>query len=434
MKPLLLVALLLALPDLAAAQCYTAYRDLGKKLVQEKKYDEAIAKFQKAKGCRSDKPADGDKLMNDLIAEARKLKAPPKPPNPKPANPKPQSVKPTGPTPAEKEAAAASRADDDAWDIAQGTLTGCRRYLDKYEKKNGRHVPAARQCVRDYSDDDSDGMLNKDDRCPSEKGTAAYDGCPPPAKPRVETVPTDPSKCANCPEMVPVQGGTYTMGCQGSSRDGECYDWEKPPHEVTVQDFYIGKYEVTQAEWRRVMGSNPPELYNTGCDQCPVERVSWNDVQEFIKKLNAQTGKNYRLPTEAEWEYAARGGAKSKGYLYSGSNTVADVAWYDGNAKSGNTNGSQKTTRPVGTRVANELGIHDMSGNVWEWVEDDWHGNFSGAPTDGRAWVDSSRASNRVGRGGSWVFTALHCRAAYRYCYTPANRSDFIGFRLALQL
>jgi formylglycine-generating enzyme len=150
--------------------------------------------------------------------------------------------------------------------------------------------------------------------------------------------------------MVRVAGGTFTMGCESASRDGECYDSEKPPRTVRVSDFSIGKYEVTQAQWRAVMGSDPPELYNKGCDDCPVERVSWNDIQEFLRKLNELTGKRYRLPTEAEWEYAARGGSQSRGYLYSGSNNIGEVAWYDGNAKQGNTHGAQKTTRPVGQK------------------------------------------------------------------------------------
>jgi formylglycine-generating enzyme required for sulfatase activity len=192
---------------------------------------------------------------------------------------------------------------------------------------------------------------------------------------------------------------------------------------VTVRDFYIGKYEVTQAEWRQVMGSNPSSFKD--CDNCPVETVMWNDVQEYIKKLNARTGKTYRLPTEAEWEYAARGGSRSQGYWYSGSNTLADVGWYDDN--------SGGKTKPVGTRKANELGIYDMSGNVWEWVEDDWHGSYTGAPTDGRAWVDSGRGSRRVPRGGGWGSTARHCRAACRNDSAPAYRLNFIGFRLALQ-
>ncbi|MBL7795631.1 MAG: formylglycine-generating enzyme family protein [Saprospiraceae bacterium] len=257
------------------------------------------------------------------------------------------------------------------------------------------------------------------------------------AKPTTGTPPLSQGRdgggaCDDCPEMVFVAGGRYTMGCKNSRRDGECYDWEKPPHEVTVQDFYIGKYEVTQAEWRRVMGNDPS--WNSGCDQCPVERVSWDDAQEFIRKLNARMGKKYRLPTEAEWEYAARGGNKSRDYLYSGSNSVADVAWYDGNTRIGNTNGSRKTTRTVGTRMANELGLHDMSGNVWEWVEDDLHNSFAGAPTDGSAWVDVPRGAFRVSRGGGWAYPERICRTAGRDAYAPANRGPHFGFRLVLQL
>jgi formylglycine-generating enzyme required for sulfatase activity len=156
-----------------------------------------------------------------------------------------------------------------------------------------------------------------------------------------------------------------------------------------------------------------------------VETVSWNDVQEFVKKLSDSTGKKYRLPTEAEWEYAARGGSRSQGYWYSGSSTLADVAWYSYN--------SGLKTKPVGTRKPNELGIYDMSGNVWEWVEDDWHGNYMSALTDGRAWVNSVRGSERVCRGGSWGAAPLYCRAAYRFDGMPVERLASTGFRLALQ-
>ncbi len=234
-------------------------------------------------------------------------------------------------------------------------------------------------------------------------------------------------------DMVPVTGGTFTMGWQSTSRDGSGYDDEKPAHQVSVRNFSIGRYEVTQAQWRAVMGADPPELYNKGCDQCPVEGVSWNDIQDFLKKLNSLTGKRYRLPTEAEWEYAARGGNQSRGYLYSGSNNIKEVAWYYSNYKTGNTYGEQTSTRPVGGKKANELGLYDMSGNVWEWCEDDWHGNYQGAPIDGRAWVDSPRGSNRVRRGGSWNNHAGYCRAANRIGYTPTYRHDNLGFRLALQ-
>jgi formylglycine-generating enzyme required for sulfatase activity len=225
-------------------------------------------------------------------------------------------------------------------------------------------------------------------------------------------------------DMVLVKGGVFTMGCKkawiGRDRDGECWDDEKPAHEVTLKDFYIGKYPVTQAQWHAVMGNNPSQ--NKGCDDCPVESVSWNDIQGFLKKLNALTGQQFRLPTEAEWEYAARGGQQSKGYLYSGSNNLDEVGWFSKN--------SGGKTHPVGQKQPNELGLHDMSGNVWEWCEDDWH-NYHGAPADGRAWVDSPRGTYRVYRGGSWFYGPQRCRAAFRLNSAPASRNLSLGFRLA---
>jgi formylglycine-generating enzyme required for sulfatase activity len=217
--------------------------------------------------------------------------------------------------------------------------------------------------------------------------------------------------------MVFVQGGTFTMGCTGE-QGGGCDDDEKPAHSVTVSDFYIGKYEVTQKQWVEVMGSNPSEFKG---DDLPVEKVSWDDVQEFIRKLNQQTGKKYRLPTEAEWEYAARGGNKSGGYKYSGGNNIGDVAWYDGN--------SSNKTNKVGKKSPNELGIYDMSGNVREWVSD-WFGNYpSGAQTNP---AGPSSGSYRVRRGGSWSYDAGDCRVSYRDGYDPDSRSGNIGFRLVL--
>ena len=219
-------------------------------------------------------------------------------------------------------------------------------------------------------------------------------------------------------KMIAVEGGTFLMGSPES--DTEANDNEKPQHEVTLSNYYIGETEVTQELWEAVMGSNPS--YFVGAN-LPVEKVSWNDCQEFIGKLNAQTGKTFRLPTEAEWEYAARGGKKSKGYTYSGSNTIDDVAWYVDN--------SGATTHEVGKKRANELGIYDMSGNVWEWCQD-WYGKtyYENSPSTDPLGPDSG--SNRVGRGGSWWSFAGYCRVANRSWGSPGNRDGLLGFRLAL--
>jgi len=218
------------------------------------------------------------------------------------------------------------------------------------------------------------------------------------------------------PEMVYVQGGAFMIGCT-SEQGGDCLADEKPAHQVTVSSFYIGKYEVTQAQWKTVMGSNPS--YFKG-DNLPVESVSWNDVQEFIRKLNAQTGKQYRLPTEAEWEFACRGGLQSAHYKYSGSNNLNDIAWYSDN--SGN------TTHPVGTKSPNELGIYDMSGNVWEWCND-WYGNYSSAVQTNPQGPASG--SDRVFRGGGWNDGARFVRVSIRGSYTPVSRDSSLGFRLS---
>jgi len=222
--------------------------------------------------------------------------------------------------------------------------------------------------------------------------------------------------------MVFVSGGTFTMGCL-DGRDKDCKDDEKPSHAVTLDDFYISRTEVTQAQWRAIMGNDPPDLEFKGCDNCPVESVSWDDVQEFIKNLNALTGKQYRLPTETEWEYAARGGVKSKDYLYSGSNQINEVAWHAGN--------SGDKTHPIGTKKKNELGLFDMSGNVHEWCQDVWHKNYEGAPKNGAAWMKDGYQGRRVVRGGFWVIGSSYSRVAYRNGYDLDYRGNNIGFRLA---
>lgn len=217
--------------------------------------------------------------------------------------------------------------------------------------------------------------------------------------------------------MVWVEGGTFRMGAT-SEQDGDAYDNEKPVHSVTLSGYYIGKTEVTQALWKAVMGRNWSRFKG---DDLPVENVSWYDCQEFIRKLNSLTGQHFRLPTEAEWEFACRGGNNSRGYKYSGSNYIDNVAWYDGN--------SGGNTHPVATKSPNELGIYDMSGNVWEWCAD-WYGKYSsGAQTNPKGPYDGSY---RVYRGGSWDSLARNCRSSNRFFNFPAYRYYFLGLRLAL--
>jgi len=219
--------------------------------------------------------------------------------------------------------------------------------------------------------------------------------------------------------MVYVEGGTYMMGSDEGESD------EKPVHRVTLNSFYIGKYEVTQKEWQEIMGGNPS--YFKG-DDLPVEKVSWNDVQEYLRKLNAKTGGKYRLPTEAEWEYAARGGASTgsaTALKYSGSNNVGDVAWYNGNSGS--------KTHTVGTKPPNELGIYDMSGNVWEWCADWYDKNYYASSPSNNPQGPSSGTS-RVLRGGCWVNNVYGCRSAYRSWYNPDVRYNSVGFRVVQDL
>ena len=218
--------------------------------------------------------------------------------------------------------------------------------------------------------------------------------------------------------MVYVQGGTFMMGAT-AEQGSDAWDSEKPAHQVTLSSFSIGRYEVTQEEWQTVMGSNPSEFKGS---RKPVEQVSWNDCKSFISKLNSITGKNFRLPTEAEWEFASRGGIKSQGYKYSGSNNLNSVAWYNDN--SGN------TTHDVGQKSPNELGIYDMSGNVWEWCQDWYDINYySSSPQTNP--TGPSSGSRRVVRGGSWNFIARSCRVSGRDGSSPGSRGGGLGFRLA---
>ena len=226
-------------------------------------------------------------------------------------------------------------------------------------------------------------------------------------------------------KMVAVEGGTFTMGAT-AEQGSDAHTNEEPAHQVSLSSYSIGETEVTQALWIAVMGSNPS--YFTGNLQRPVECVSWNDCQTFIYRLNDLTGKNFRLPTEAEWEYAARGGKLSQGYKYAGSNTIGDVAWYWGSIPSQTEGTAGFGTQPVATKAQNELGLYDMSGNVLEWCQD-WRGSYSsGAQTNP---TGPSTGSLRVLRGGSWFPDAGDCRVSYRGGGSPTITLSFLGLRLA---
>ena len=245
-------------------------------------------------------------------------------------------------------------------------------------------------------------------------------------------------------QMVRVEGGTFTMGCTPEQED--CADHEKPVRQVEVQSFELSKYEVTQELWVAVMGKNPshfqvcpwgrcggreyeaamrenPSRFQN-CSQCPVEGVSWDDVQAFLRKLNAGVGR-YRLPSEAEWEYAARGGKRGQGYQYAGSDNPDAVAWHGGN--------SGGKTHPVGQKQANELGLYDLSGNVQEWVQDCWSASYDSVPSDGQAW-ERGDCRGRIRRGGSYDYHPSRLRAAIREGSTVDIRGGNFGLRLARSL
>ena len=225
--------------------------------------------------------------------------------------------------------------------------------------------------------------------------------------------------CAECPEMVLIPAGSFTMGSKGSMPN------EKPEHTVNVQSFAMGKTEVTQGQWKAVIGTNPSQFKQCGED-CPVEYVSWNEVQTYIQKLNAISGKQFRLPSESEWEYACRAGSTGVYSFGEDLGQLDQYAWFDGN--------SGMRTHPVGQKRSNAFGLYDMYGNVWEWVEDWLHENYSGSPADGSVWVDGGEQIYRVRRGGSWNNNPPFVRSAFRYFANPVTRTANGGFRLARTL
>jgi eukaryotic-like serine/threonine-protein kinase len=219
-------------------------------------------------------------------------------------------------------------------------------------------------------------------------------------------------------EMVEVPAGEFLMGSPASEA-GRSSD-EGPQHRVSIPKFYMGRFEVTQTQWQAVMGNNPSNF--KGNDR-PVEQVSWNDAQEFCKKLSQRTGRTYRLPSEAEWEYACRAGTTTAYYFGNDASKLKEYAWFAENS------GSQ--THSVGSFIANGFGLHDMHGNVWEWCQDVWHGNYNGAPTNGSAWVVGGDGT-RLLRGGSWFVSAQICRSAIRTWWSPDNRDLSFGLRLVV--
>ncbi|MCG8036136.1 MAG: formylglycine-generating enzyme family protein [Candidatus Thiodiazotropha taylori] len=224
-----------------------------------------------------------------------------------------------------------------------------------------------------------------------------------------------PARKSYEPEMIRIPSGHFRMGDQFGEGDSD----EKPVHEVRISGFELGKYEVTQAQWQAVMGSNPSKF--TGCQNCPVELVSWDDIQVYLRKLNQITGRRYRLPTESEWEYACRSGGKQEKYC--GGSNLSSLAWYESNDK----------THPVGQKEPNGLGLYDMSGNVWEWTQDCWNDSYSGAPQDGSAWRDGD-CSRAVLRGRSWSPRPTYVRSADRSRAPRDTRFTNYGFRLARDL
>jgi len=229
-------------------------------------------------------------------------------------------------------------------------------------------------------------------------------------------------------EFVKIPAGEFMMGSPSSEKDR--FTDEVPFHKVTIKEsyYYLGKFEVTQKQWEAVMGDNPSHFKG---DDLPVEMVSWNDIQEFIEKLNKMEGTDkYRLPSETEWEYACRAGTTTRYSFGDDESKLGDYACYDKNSGSFL---QSHSTHAVGQRKPNPWSLYDMHGNVYEWCQDTWHENYKGAPSDGRVWEDES-SSNRVVRGGSWINDDRDCWSARRVRNEPDDRLNHLGFRLLMTL
>ena len=222
-------------------------------------------------------------------------------------------------------------------------------------------------------------------------------------------------------EMVYIPGSCFQMGSSENSS-------EQPVHQVTVQPFYLSKYPITQAQWETVIGNNPSDLK---CAKRPVERVGWDQAVEFCRQVSQKTGKTYRLPAEAEWEYACRAGTTTP--FYFGDMITPDLVNYDGKYPYGSAPKGlyRRQTTDVGSFPPNPFGLYDMHGNVWEWCSDRWHDNYNGAPTDGSSW-ETGTSNNRVLRGGCWYHHAAHCCCAHRFCNSADYGWCYVGFRVAV--
>jgi formylglycine-generating enzyme required for sulfatase activity len=331
-------------------------------------------------------------------------------------------------------AQAAREADQRAWESAQRGNTEAAYQSYQANNPQGRYLAQAQTRLKELETDEAYRSETEHwQRVSGAKGSATVQGYldrypggryVSAAQTKLVTVKKEeaelrPGKvfkdCAECPEMVVIPAGSFEMGGNQSSV-------EKPIHSVSInKPFALGKTEITQGQWRAIMVSNPSHFSACG-DDCPVEKVSWDDAQQYVRKLSQETGKTYRLPSEAEWEYACRAGGKHE---YCGSDSVDSVAWYDSN--SGN------KTSQVARKQANAWGLHDMSGNVTEWVEDCLNDNYNGAPGDGSVWA-SGNCVWRVLRGGTWYGDPQYTRSAFRDRDVPSGRSLVSGFRPARML
>ncbi len=296
--------------------------------------------------------------------------------------------------------------EEQAKKIEQGTVAAKDQKAAEKEDLNKKNV--AEQAGTAKGDKQPQSPKEQTTRESSTEQSASKKQDQPKSEPKQESTPRTDLKLGA--DMVYVDGGTFEMGYEKGIAD------EKPVHKVTVNGFYISKYEVTQKQWKEIMGTNPS--YYKDCDDCPVEQVSWDDVQQFLKKLSAKMGQHYRLPTEAEWEYAARGGNKSKGYTYSGSNDIDEVAWYNKN--------SGGKTHQVGTKKPNELGLFDMSGNVWEWCSDWYEETYYQSSPENNPQGPSSGSLHSI-RGGARDLNKNNARLSYRV--RQKTGKYYIGFR-----